>query len=142
VIMTTRLPTIKAPAKKAIRATLPRLAGNLPRVIQYWLSKYRWNPTRRTRMARPMKVAPNGFPTLPRRALEPSASVERDRSSLALAVSIWKCSSRGFRAAAGVEDSWLIVLLRRKSWVTAIPIEAKAREVRSQARKVRSIRIY
>ena len=29
-------------------------------------------------------------------------------------------------------------VLRRKSWVTAMPIEAKEREVRSQARKVRS----
>lgn len=31
-------------------------------------------------------------------------------------------------------------VLRRKSCVTAIPIEAKEREVRSQARKVRSVR--
>jgi hypothetical protein len=30
------------------------------------------------------------------------------------------------------------VELRRKSWVTAMPMEAKEREVRSQARKVRS----
>lgn len=29
-------------------------------------------------------------------------------------------------------------LVRRKSWVTAIPIEAKASEVRSHARNVRS----
>lgn len=32
------------------------------------------------------------------------------------------------------------VVLRRKSWVTAMPMEAKEREVRSQARKVRSVR--
>lgn len=31
------------------------------------------------------------------------------------------------------------VALSRKSWVMAIPMEAKAKEVRSQARKVRSI---
>ena len=31
-----------------------------------------------------------------------------------------------------------MVVLSRKSWVTAIPMEAKAREVRSQAKKVRS----
>jgi len=31
-----------------------------------------------------------------------------------------------------------MVVLSRKSWVTAIPMEAKAREVRSQARKVLS----
>ena len=30
-------------------------------------------------------------------------------------------------------------VLRRKSWVTAMPIEAKERDVRSQARKVRSV---
>ena len=29
--------------------------------------------------------------------------------------------------------------LRRKSWVIAMPMEAKEREVRSQARKVRSV---
>ena len=31
------------------------------------------------------------------------------------------------------------VVLRRKSWVMAMPMEAKAREVRSHARKVRSV---
>lgn len=31
-------------------------------------------------------------------------------------------------------------MLRRKSWVTAMPMDAKAREVRSQARNVRSNR--
>ena len=31
-----------------------------------------------------------------------------------------------------------MVVLSRKSWVTAIPMEANAREVRSQAKKVRS----
>ena len=31
-----------------------------------------------------------------------------------------------------------MVVFRRKSWVIAMPMEAKAREVRSQARKVRS----
>jgi len=31
-----------------------------------------------------------------------------------------------------------MAVLRRKSCVTAMPMEAKAREVRSQARKVRS----
>ncbi|KAL7357687.1 hypothetical protein ACKS0A_08068 [Histoplasma ohiense] len=30
-------------------------------------------------------------------------------------------------------------LFRRKSWVTAMPMEAKARDVRSQARNVRSV---
>ena len=35
-----------------------------------------------------------------------------------------------------------MVVLSRKSCVTAIPMEAKARDVRSQARKVRSNRRY
>ena len=35
----------------------------------------------------------------------------------------------------------VIVVFKRKSWVTAIPIEANAREVRSQARKVRSEKV-
>ena len=33
---TTRLVTIKARATKVMRKTLPRLAGNFPRMIQYW----------------------------------------------------------------------------------------------------------
>ena len=36
-------------------------------------------------------------------------------------------------------EASLMVVLRRKSWVTAMPMEAKEREVRSQARKVRSV---
>ena len=41
---------------------------------------------------------------------------------------------------SGVRPSRLeIVVLRRKSCVIAIPIEANARDVRSQARKVRSV---
>jgi hypothetical protein len=32
-----------------------------------------------------------------------------------------------------------MVVLRRKSWVTAMPMLAKEREVRTQARKVRSV---
>jgi hypothetical protein len=31
------------------------------------------------------------------------------------------------------------VVLRRKSWVMAMPMEAKARDVRSQAKNVRSV---
>lgn len=34
---TTRLVTIKARATKVMRKTLPLLAGNLPRMIQYWI---------------------------------------------------------------------------------------------------------
>ena len=78
-----------------------------------WLSKYRLPPTIRTNTAIPRNVAPRGFP---------------------------KCRSRapgsvftGFRPFA----SWMDVF-SLKSWVMAMPIEAKANEVRSQARKVRS----
>lgn len=37
--MTTRAAMINEAAIKAMRAILPRLAGNFPRMIQYWLSK-------------------------------------------------------------------------------------------------------
>ena len=42
-------------------------------------------------------------------------------------------------AAGALAPSPLMEVLRRKSWVTAMPMAAKAREVRSQARKVRSV---
>ena len=38
-----------------------------------------------------------------------------------------------------VEECGLSVVLRRKSCVTAMPMEAKESEVRSQARNVRSV---
>ena len=37
--ITANAATINAMAIAAVKATLPRLAGNLPRTIQYWLSK-------------------------------------------------------------------------------------------------------
>ena len=66
----------------------------------------------------PMKVAPSGFPTCRNRAWGVSVSEEEEDEF-------------------GVEPD--IVVLRRKSWVTAMPMEAKERDVRSQARKVRSM---
>lgn len=69
--ITTRAATIKAAATKATTATLPRLAGNLPRRIQYWLSTKRWNPTKRINTATPMKVVPRGFPRFRRRSDAP-----------------------------------------------------------------------
>lgn len=64
-------------------------------------------------MAIPRKVAPSGFPTCLR----------------------WYC----FPESTGVPPSlsWIVVL-SLKSWVIAMPIDANAREVRSQARNVRS----
>lgn len=63
----------------------------------------------------PIKVAPSGFP-----------------------------SCRNFACADAVEDEWSdgavdSDVLSRKSWVIAIPMEAKEREVRSQAKNVRSV---
>ena len=56
-----------------------------------------------------------------------------------------KVAPRGLPSWRRVCGSWCgsfseREVLRRKSWVTAMPIEAKAREVRSHARKVRSNR--
>ena len=39
VTTTTKLPTMSTAATRATMNTLPRLAGNLPRMIQCWLSK-------------------------------------------------------------------------------------------------------
>ena len=61
----------------------------------------------------PRNVAPNGFPTC-RRCADPGGF---------FGVKPWRSS---------------MVVLSLKSCVTAIPMEAKASEVRSQARKVRS----
>lgn len=58
-----------------------------------------------------MKVAPSGLPT-------------------------WRSRTCGELTSAGSEVA--IVVFRRKSCVTAMPMLAKEREVRSQARKVRS----
>lgn len=66
-----------------------------------------------------MKVAPSGFPTWRRRACGVSEESEEV-------------------VELGVE----IVVLRRKSCVMAMPMLAKEREVRSQARKVRSVFIH
>lgn len=73
----------------------------------------------------PMKVAPSGLP----RCLN--------------LCRLWRCASA---VASVTEGDWGLEEevsgrrdeLRRKSWVIAMPMEAKEREVRSQARKVRS----
>jgi hypothetical protein len=111
---TTKLVTISNPATAATRAMLPLLAGNLPFVTQCCASKYRWNPIRRTTIEIPKKAAPSGLPRL--------------RKCIAEAV------GSGV-VPAGAE----MVVLRRKSCVIAMPIDANAREVRSHARKVRSV---
>lgn len=67
-----------------------------------------------------MKVAPRGLPTWRRRVLESDGEGDEGLDGL---------------AEEGLEA---IEVLRRKSCVTAMPMLAKEREVRSQARKVRS----
>lgn len=111
---TTRLVTINAPATTATMAMLPLLAGNLPFVTQYCASKYRWKPIRRTTIEMPRKAAPSGLPRL--------------RKCIAESV-----------GSGTVPSTGEMVVLRRKSCVIATPIDAKAREVRSHARKVRSV---
>lgn len=69
-----------------------------------------------------MKVAPRGLPTCRKRAC-----------------GVWDCCWRGEEDWwEGFEWGLVMEVFNRKSWVTAMPIEAKEREVRSQARKVRS----
>ena len=85
----------------------------------------------------PKNVAPSGLPTW--RSLwvsKPEMSVGAtscSSSDSGCSVSEDACMESG---------GWLRCseVLRRKSWVTATPMEAKEREVRSQARKVRSVR--
>lgn len=77
-----------------------------------WLSKYLLPPMMRINTAIPKKVAPSGFPNC---------------RSLVAFVGCGFMPSRSDNVA-----------FSRKSWVIAIPMEAKAKEVRSQARKVRS----
>jgi hypothetical protein len=68
------------------------------------------------RMEMAMKVAPRGFPIW-RRCVD------------------WEAEDGEDGDEEGGEE---MVEFKRKSWVIAMPIEAKEREVRSQARKVRS----
>lgn len=72
----------------------------------------------------PMNVAPSGLPRLRRRRR------------------VWAC----WASTVDVDDEKDVLLssgrsdeLSRNSWVTAMPMEAKERDVRSQARKVRSM---
>lgn len=96
---------------------------------------------RRIRIPIPINVAPNGLPTLARRLLllllPPPAADTTMRSSK----DDGSCDG-GRIGNPCVEPSEDLLddmdPLRRKSCVTAIPMEAKARDVRSQARKVRS----
>lgn len=91
----------------------------------------------RMTIATPMNVEPNGFPTL-RRRLESCAGFEVSMSRRVFGSfggrieggPIWECPKLDFVVGT--------VTFRRKSWVTAIPMDAKARDVRIQARNVRS----
>lgn len=79
-------------------------------------------------MAIPTNVVPSGLPMSRRRA-EPRDSW------------ILKSENDGdVRAGKTVGLSMILDELRRKSWVTAIPMDAKANDVLSHARNVRSAR--
>jgi hypothetical protein len=102
-------------------------------------------------MAMAMKVAPSGLPTLRRRVslgplLLSVAEGVRRRSSRSEDEEPWSMGRVGFMLELEFGESdevwWLTLgvmeLLRRNSWVTAMPMDAKASDVRSQARNVRS----
>lgn len=48
---TTKLATISAKVTSETKTMLPRDAGNFPRMMKCWLSKYLWKPRRRIRIA-------------------------------------------------------------------------------------------
>jgi hypothetical protein len=48
---TTKLATISAKVTSETKTMLPREAGNFPRMMKCWLSKYLWKPRRRIRIA-------------------------------------------------------------------------------------------
>lgn len=89
----------------------------------------------------PINVAPSGLPRFARRLLLPPAAAATPMSS---------SKDDGSSCEGGkTGSSWIddvecpppdddMDLFRRKSCVMAIPMDAKARDVRSQARKVRS----
>ncbi|PHH78352.1 hypothetical protein CDD80_7038 [Ophiocordyceps camponoti-rufipedis] len=101
-----------AAAKPATKMTVPRLAGNLPRITHSCPWKYLRNPISNVKILMARKVAPKGFPIRrnARESILPPSSSARE-------------------------------VLSRNSCVTATPMDAKASEVRSQARNVRSIRM-
>jgi hypothetical protein len=90
-------------------------------------------------MAMAMKVAPRGLPML--RSWVSLLLAETRKRSSRLDEACSETGTEGGRMEAS-EDAVVVVLemelFRRKSWVTAMPMEAKARDVRSQARNVRS----
>jgi hypothetical protein len=94
-------------------------------------------------MAMPMKVAPRGLPML--RSWVSLLLAEKRKRSRRFDEACSETGTEGGRME-GSEDAAVAVLemelFRRKSWVTAMPMEAKARDVRSQARNVRSFFIY
>lgn len=97
-----------ASATMAINIIVPLLAGNLPLMTHSCPWKYLLAPNKSVRMLIPRKAEPRGLPS---------------RRSVALSELPLPSD---------------MVVLRRKSCVTATPMDAKANEVRSHARNVRS----
>jgi len=104
--ITIKLASVTANAIKATNIIVPRLAGNFPRITQYWPCRYRLYPSNKIKILIAKNMAPSGFP---------------------------KCRSDSARLESPSSD-----VFNRKSCVIAMPMDAKAREVRSQARNVRS----
>lgn len=117
-ITTTNDTNIIASATTATSTTVPLLAGNLPRITHDCATKYRRAPSSSVRILIPRNVAPSGLPK---------------RRSVALL-----CEEPEPKLGSSEPPVSDKLVLRRKSCVTAMPMDAKAREVRSQARKVRS----
>lgn len=99
----------------------------------------------RIRIAMPINVAPSGFPMLRNRVVEFPLLLLDDGGAR-------RISRRDDDDDDGGDSKWfeeisedvevlssqVIVLFSRKSCVTAMPMEAKERDVRSHARNVRS----
>lgn len=107
-ITTTKDKIMSANATNDMTMMVPRLAGNLPCKIHSWAWKYLLQPSSKVTMLMPRNVAPNGRPIF--------------------------CSFVWSNSVADAEP----LVWRRNSCVTATPMDAKAREVLSHARNVRS----
>lgn len=83
-------------------------------------------------MAIPINVVPSGFPMLWRREYEVD-----EADVVGLRTEVDKRGGKEFGLTLSTAP--VPPELKRKSWVTAIPIDAKANEVLSQAKKVLSV---
>lgn len=87
------------------------------------------------RIATPIKVVPNGLPRFRSRS---EVSVIRMIGGPLLSYTGDRKEETPWGVSSKPSAVCVVVLLKRKSCVTAIPMDAKANEVRSHARNVRS----